>query len=220
MLVIRDKIARAQVDAGDVFVEGQLLKNVAQFKYLGNRYTVDGNRRFAVEMRMGEAKARFGKLRNIWDSGVFLISAKLRLFEAAVVSVLVYGCEAWTMDEALVASLRGWCAKCVTHVTGRSIREECRSPTYPLVMRVRERRFKWLGHILRLEDGSLIKAVVLQLAGEQVSGGTSKGSLLMDAPKFDSVCELLELAQDRQLWNAMSNALCPKLPSHEKKKGI
>jgi hypothetical protein len=218
-VVIQDKIKRAQVDAGDVFVEGQPLKNVAQFKYLGNRFKVDGNRRFAAEVRMGEAKSRFGKLRHIWDSGVFPVSAKLRLFEAAVVSVLVYGCEAWTLDEAMMSSLRGWCAKCVTRFTGKSIREENRHPTYPLVQKVQQRRLKWVGHILRLEESSLIQQVVLELVKEGVCGSVlPAGSLLMDVPKFSSVWELMEMAGDRQYWNELSNALCPKLPSHEKKK--
>jgi hypothetical protein len=216
--VIKDKIDRAQIAAGDVFVEGQLLKNVAQFKYLGNRFTVVGNRRYAAEVRMGEAKSRFGKLRNIWDSGIFPTSAKLRLFEAAVVSVLVYGCEAWMLDESLMASLRGWCAKCVTRLTGQSIRDENRHPTYPLVMKVRQRRLKWLGHILRSDESNMVRVAVLQLAGEQLSGQASVGSLLMDAPRFSSIGELLELASDRELWNEMQNALCAKLPSKGRRK--
>jgi hypothetical protein len=89
----RWKVERAQGAEEKVHLSGHELKNVYRFKYLGQFFTADGDRRHAVEVRMGQAKTRFGKLARIWESSVFPIAAKLRLFEAGVVSVLVYGCE-------------------------------------------------------------------------------------------------------------------------------
>ena len=65
-------------------------------------------------MSMAKAKARFGQLWQLWSSTAFPITAKIRLFGAAVVSILVYGSEAWQLDSKLEASLRDWCAKCMT----------------------------------------------------------------------------------------------------------
>ena len=50
------------------------------------------------------------------------------------------------LDNALdhEASLRGWCAKFMVHITGREVRDECVSPSYPLVNQVRQKRLKWL----------------------------------------------------------------------------
>ena len=75
--------------------------------------------------------------------------------------MLVFGCEVWMLNDATMASLRGWCARCVPKVTGRSIREECVDPTYPLVLKVRARRLRWLGHILRSHEGHLVRRVLM-----------------------------------------------------------
>ena len=187
------------------------LTNVYNFKYLGHWFTADGNKRLAVTVRMGEAKNRFGILRNIWEGEMFPEAAKIKLFEAAVVSVLLYGCEAWELDDKLMASLRGWSARCMTWITGRSIREECVDATYPLVMKVRQRRLRWLGHVLRASDSSLVRAAIIRLVEDSLAGKARlAGTILMDAPAFNSVSGLLELAMDRQLWNGLCNALCPK----------
>ena len=45
-----------------------------------------------------------------------------------------------------------------------------------------------------------------RLRGEECREGT----ILLDAPGHDSVEGLVGMAQDRQLWNGMCNALCPK----------
>ena len=47
------------------------------------------------------------------------------------------------LDNALEASLRGWCAKCMVHITGRQVIDECMSPPYPLVGQVRQKMLKW-----------------------------------------------------------------------------
>ena len=58
-------------------------------------------------MGMAKAKARFWHLRQLWDSSAFPIATKVRLFGAALVSILVsilvYGSEAWLRDDKLEA---------------------------------------------------------------------------------------------------------------------
>ena len=123
------------------------------------------------------------------------MKSKLNLSEAAVVSVRVYGCEVWMLDEALCASLRGWCARCLTHITNRSTTEECKDPPYPLVSKSRQRRLRWLGHILRKQERSLVRKMVLEVASQCLNGKqlTSK-TILMDTAIHKSVEELVEKA--------------------------
>ena len=51
-----------------------------------------------INISMAKAKARFGQLWQFWSSTSFPTTTKIRLFGAAVVSVLVYGSEAWLLD--------------------------------------------------------------------------------------------------------------------------
>ena len=45
-----------------------------------------------------------------------IVLEHLHLFGATVVSVLAYGSEAWLLDGNMMASLRGWCAKCMVRL--------------------------------------------------------------------------------------------------------
>ena len=216
--VKRHKIREAQKGLGDVLIGGCKLNNVYEFKYLGNWFTADGDRRYAVNVRMAQARTRFGQLHNIWGSSSLPLSAKIRLFEASVASVLLYGCEVWVLDDKQMATLHQWCARCMAHITKREVRDEYNDPTYPLVMKARQRRLRWLGHVLRMGEHRLVRVAVVSLT-ERVLRGESegKGTVIMDAPGCGSVDELVELAQDRQLWNGMCNALCPKQVKRNKR---
>ena len=188
-------IEEAQAKLDKVELMGAQLENVFEFKYLGFTFQAGGDRRRAVAINMAKARARFSKLWNIWDSKVLPLTAKIRLFEAAVVSVLIYGCEVWILDEALCASLRGWCAKCMHHITNKSITEECRDPTYPLVDVVRQRRLRWLGKVLCMHEGSLVRKVVLKVAQKCLDGKrTTSKAVLIDAPQYRSVNALVKMS--------------------------
>lgn len=205
--VIRKKKEDAQGREKHVWIGDHKLKNIYAFKYLGFMFLADGDRRHAVAVRMAIARARFGQMFNIWGSTVLPISAQVQLFEAGVVSVLVYGSEVWPMDTDMKRSLRGWCAKCLTHITGKSIVEENRDPSYPLVAKVLRRRFKWLGHSLR-RSGSLVQTVLLQHAKDRLDGKSKNGDIILEAPKYDTIQELLELVGDKESWGCMSNLIC------------
>ena len=176
--VVRRKRERAQQGMGDVWVAEHKLKNVYS-SYLGFMFLADGDRRHAAHVRMGIARTRFGQLHHIWGSTLIARSAQLKLFGAGVVSVLVYGSGAWIMDDLLMASLTSWGAKCVAHITGRSVKEEYKSPSYPMVKHLLKRRFKWLGHQLR-RDGSLVQKALLHLAQDQIDGKGMIGSIISE----------------------------------------
>ena len=71
-----------------------------------------------------------------------------------------------------------------------------------IVGALRVRRLSWLGHILRRDDTRLTKRV-LMLSQQPYRDG----SLLMDAPPHASMDELQEIAQDREEWTSIVNAL-------------
>ena len=88
---VRHKRKRAQDTLEKVVLQGKELQNVYGFKYLGHWFTADAGRRYAVNISMAKAKARFGQMWKIWSSTAFPTTTKIRLFGAVVVSVLVYG---------------------------------------------------------------------------------------------------------------------------------
>jgi exonuclease III len=197
--------------AGTVEMGEKTLKNVFNFGYLGFRFQADGDRMPALEQRMAIARTRFGELHEIWRSNKLPTSAKLRIYACAVVSVLTYGNEIWCFDQKVLKKLRGWNARCLVVLTGRDYREETVEPSFDLVARLRSRRLRWAGHILRQEETSLLRRVfVAQLRQALEEGGIRPGSLLMDAPDFETVEQLEEMAGDREAWRYAVRMLLPE----------
>ena len=118
--------------------------------------------------------------------------------------------EAWRLTEQTQSRINGVNARCVQRITGKSASEEAsrHTRTYDLVMAVRQRRFKWLGHIFRMEGDSLVKLAVKV----QYELGLP-GNICMDAPHTDSFEDLVALANDRREWAALAPGTLIPVPT-------
>ena len=90
---IKAKLEKAQENLpqakwGDVPAE-----NCWSFEYLGSIFTPDGSQMADVRRRIAMAQQRHGKMRHIWKSGHLHQRLKMRLYVAAVCSVMTYGAE-------------------------------------------------------------------------------------------------------------------------------
>ena len=112
--------------------------------------------------RVAMARQRHGKMRHVWASNKLHPKLKMRLYVAGVCSVMVYGVEAWTLTPAVTRFLNGANSQMVAQITGKTIREEATTATktYDLMASIRARRLQWLGDILRMEEGRLVKKAV------------------------------------------------------------
>ena len=115
------------------------------FTYLGYDFRANGKAEHAIEERMRKAALRFSRMCHIWRSKELDTTLKLRLYAAAVASVLVYGCEAWLQFLWVGA----WNARRLSFITDREIRDEYLVPSFDIVARIRARRLTWAGHLLR-----------------------------------------------------------------------
>ena len=84
-----------------------------------------------------------------------------------------------------------------------SYRCEATEPTFDLVKALRQRRMRWLGHILRMPEDRLLRRAVAELAGD--GPPYPSGSLLMDFDDGFSVIE--DMAADRTVWSNMIDEL-------------
>ena len=82
-------------------VDGTVLREVNDFKYLGS--WVNSTDR-DVKVRKALAWRALNGLSKVWKSSLSR-SIKISFFQATVESVLLYGCEAWTLNASLEKSL-------------------------------------------------------------------------------------------------------------------
>ena len=218
----RMKRVEAQQQLEPVKLGETKLKWVYDFPYLGHHFQADGDAMHAVEVRLGMASACFGKLHHIWSSSELPLSTKLQLYASGVCSILTHAHEAWKLNAATMRKLNGWNGRNLAIMTKDwmenpsdpelyrdLIRLQTKQPTWDLVATLRVRRLQWVGHILRQKESSLLRRVLLHF-NTIYPEGYPEGSLLMDAPKHDSVSELIALAgdhTDHTEWNLIVKAL-------------
>ena len=166
------------------------------------------------------AIGRCGALRQVFDGKNIPLSLKLKIYVAAITSIMTYGCEAWNIDERTRAQLNGANARCLSRFTGKSSHEEASklTRTYDMVTAVRKRRHQWLGHILRMERSHDGKERLVKHAIRVQHQMSLPGSMCMDAPQTETFADLEAVAQDREAWKKHWERISPASTTTKQRK--
>ena len=164
----------------------------------------DGDCMVDVKHRMDIAQAAFNELRTIWSDHILSLLIKLRLYRLAVCSTLKNGCEAWKLTPKVKRVLNGFNCRCLNRITGKCYRDTATNPDFNLVLAIRKRRLRYLGHILRMNANRLVRRTFI--AYVSTSGGPPVGSLLDDCYNKD-IQQLADFSQDRCKWRELANNL-------------
>ncbi len=85
-------------------------------------------------------------------------------------------------------------------ITGRTIQEEARNPTINLVMKARDRRWSWLGHVLRMPKHRLVRQVLLNRVKH------THETLFVDVQNL-GIENATKMSKDRKLWSSIRPSL-------------
>ena len=129
-----------------VSIDDDVLENMLNFEYLGSRLQCDGDDQVDVRHRMEIAQAAFGSFSHLWTDHRLSREAKLRLCKLSVCSSLSDCCTAWVLTRTVTRMING----CLHVITGEDYRATATTPVYDLVLDVRKRRMRYLGHVPRL----------------------------------------------------------------------
>ena len=81
-------------------IDGETVKTVADFIFLGSKITVDGDCSHQIKGHLLLGKKVMTNLDSILKSRDITLSTKVRLVKAMVFPVVMYGCESWTIKKA------------------------------------------------------------------------------------------------------------------------
>ena len=81
-------------------VDGETVKTVTDFIFLGSKITADGDCSHEIKRRLLRGRKLMTNLDSIFKSRDITLSTKVRLVKANVFPVFTYGCESWTIKEA------------------------------------------------------------------------------------------------------------------------
>ena len=195
--VQHEKRKALQKQRARVVVDGKELEDVYSFDYLGARTQCDGDDEADVRHRMSIAQAVYSSLWHMWKDHRLPRTMKLRLYRLAVCSTLTHACEAWSFTSRIQQIVNGLNSRCLHSITGEHFRVTATQPAYDLVLAIRRRRLRYLGHILRMDTQRLVRQTLIAYT----SGGNNapEGSLLQDCPGR-TIEELTIEAFDRPSW--------------------
>ena len=147
---------------GDIStLEGTPLKLVDKFTYLGS--SVESTEK-DIETRLAKAWTAIYRLSIIWKS-VLTDKMKRSFFQAAVRSILLYGCTTWTLTKRMEKKLDGNYTRMLRAILNKSWQQHpTRHQLYghlPLITKtIQVRRARHAGHCWRSRD-ELIRDVLL-----------------------------------------------------------
>ena len=147
---------------GDIStLEGTPLKLVDKFTYLGS--SVESTEK-DIETRLTKAWTAINRLSTIWKSDL-TDKMKRSFFQAAVTSILLYGCTTWTLTKRLEKKLDGNYTRMLRAILNKSWQQHpTRHQLYghlpPITKTIQVRRTRHAGHCWRSRD-ELIRDVLL-----------------------------------------------------------
>ena len=197
-------------------ISGEDIEKVDDFVYLG-AWIASTEQDFKV--RKAKAWAACHKMKKIWKSDLRR-DLKIRLFQATVESILLYGSETWTMTASLLKRIDG----CYTRMLRMALNVNWRQRLTNKVVygylprvtsKIQARRMKLAGHIQRHEELIAHKL----LLWEPLHGARGRGrppltfvDTIRRDTELDNTDEIRRLMTDRQLWRRTINSRTLKPP--------
>ena len=146
---------------GDIStLDGTSLKLIDKFTYL--RSSISSTEK-DIDTRLTKAWTAINRLSIIWKSDL-ADKMKRSFFQAAVVSILLYGCTTWTLTKRLKKKLDGNYTRMLGAILNKSRRQHpTRHQLYghlpPIIKTIQVRRTRHTGHCWRSKD-ELIRDVL------------------------------------------------------------
>ena len=200
----------------NITMDGNALKNVDTFKYLGSCINSAANLDDEALCRISRASQAFGRLHTrVWHEQGISIKTKLSVYRAVVLPSLLYGCETWTCYRRHTKKLDQFHLRCLRKVLCVSWKDHV--PNHEILRRaeltgieamLNQAQLRWSGHVTRMDDSRLPKQLFhAELAtGKRHKGGQKKRykdvlKLTLKAYNIP-VDEWQALAHNRPAWRA------------------
>ncbi len=159
-----------------VNINGTVLSVVEKFVYLCSTLSANNSLDSELNTRIGRASTTFGRLQSrVWNNSHLSLKVKVHVYESCVLSVLLYGSEAWPTYWWEEHKLNAFHFRCLRQILGLSWQDRVPNTTVlkltnisDMYTAIRRRRLRWITHVRRMPDEHIPKSI---FHGELVVGG-------------------------------------------------
>lgn len=194
------------------------LEEVDEFVYLGSTITKDGGAVEDVKRRINIARGSFIQHREVWRSNVLSNKTKIRLFKSNILTVLLYGCETWLVNQEIQNKLQVFVNRCLRNIFKiwwpKTISNEDlwqKAEIGPINQEIKKRKWGWIGHTMRKDDNEIAKqAFNWNPQGSRKRGRpkkTWKRTITEEAHPY-SLSEIRSMAKNRTRFRIFVETLC------------
>ena len=151
-----------------IYINQEVLENTDNFTYLGSTITSNLSLDKEIDIRIAKASATMSKLsKKVWDNNKLSLKTKIKVYQACVISTLLYSSETWTTYTRQENPLESFHLRCLRRIlritwedriTNTSVLEQTDSLSMHLLLC--QRRLRWLGHVHRMKDGRIPKDIL------------------------------------------------------------
>ena len=206
-------------------INGEDIKQVEKFKYLGSVLTDRHNIDAEIVARINQASASFGRLRSrVFENTNLTIKTKVSVYVAVCLSTLLYGAESWTTYQRHIKQLESFHIRCLQRILG--LRWQDKVPHSDILQRARttsieamlaRKQLRWVGHVFRMPEHRLPRQTLYGQLNEarRNPGGQKKrykDQIRTTMKKCNIIPKELETnASDRKQWRALCKEGCSQL---------
>ena len=162
-------------------IDGETVETLSDFILGGSKITADGDCSHEIKRRLLLGRKVMTNLDSIFKSRDITFPTKVRLVKAMFISVVMYGCESWTIKKAecqRIGAFELWCWRRLLRVpwtarrSNQSILKEI-SPGISLEGIMLKLKLQYFDHLLRRVD-SAEKTLILGGIGDRMRRGRQK----------------------------------------------
>ena len=151
--------------APNISIGDHTLEVVEKFTYLGSTMSNSLSLDPELNCRIGKATTAMACLtKRVWENGMLTINTKMKVYQACVLSTLLYGSEAWTLYAHQERRLSTFHLRCLRRLLGLTWQDHitnidvlAKAGMASMHSMLTTRRLRWLGHVSRMEDSCIPK---------------------------------------------------------------